>query len=195
MEHARGVGEQGRERLRAARFETGEQGPIALDRPALRIDDQHPERQIAKQRAVFLAAFGRGLYRSFSGREAWKRQQSVLYVTERCVFRLCEGGLELVETAPGIDLERDILAHMDFAPVINRPPRLMNTAIFHAGPMALREQLLAKPLAGRMSYEPTEGIFFANFEWLRIASRRASRLCAQRPRRRSAGSGTASMRS
>ena len=46
-----------------------------------------------------------------AARYAWQRRQPVLYVTERCVFRLAEGGLELIEIAPGIDIERDILAH------------------------------------------------------------------------------------
>ena len=50
-----------------------------------------------------------------------KRGQPVLYVTERCVFRLTPAGLELIEVAPGIDIERDILAHMDFAPIVARP--------------------------------------------------------------------------
>ena len=45
-------------------------------------------------------------------------RQPVLYVTERCVFRLGAKGLELTEVAPGIDIERDILARMDFAPLI-----------------------------------------------------------------------------
>ena len=42
--------------------------------------------------------------------------QPVIYVTERCVFQLTEHGLELIEVAPGIDIERDILAHMAFKP-------------------------------------------------------------------------------
>jgi propionate CoA-transferase len=62
-------------------------------------------------------------HRTFSGREACKRQQRVLYVTERCVFQLVpdgeQGSLELIEIAPGIDLERDVLAHMDFMPTIS----------------------------------------------------------------------------
>ncbi len=49
-------------------------------------------------------------HRTYSGSQAWKRRQPALYVTERAVFRLCEEGLELTEIAPGIDLERDILA-------------------------------------------------------------------------------------
>ena len=60
-------------------------------------------------------------HRTFSGDYALKRGQPVLYVTERCVFRLTPSGLELIEVAPGIDIERDILAHMDFAPIVRRP--------------------------------------------------------------------------
>jgi propionate CoA-transferase len=76
-------------------------------------------------------------HRTFSGAEAWKRGQPVLYITERCVFRLGAKGLELTEIAPGIDLERDILAHMDFRPVMHTPPTLMDARIFGAGPMNL----------------------------------------------------------
>ena len=55
---------------------------------------------------------------TFSGAYANETHQPVLYVTERCVFRLTERGLALTEVAPGIDIERDILAHMDFAPIV-----------------------------------------------------------------------------
>lgn len=79
-------------------------------------------------------------HRTFSGAEAWKRGQRVLYITERCVFRLCAEGLELMEIAPGIDLERDILAHMDFRPVMHRSPQLMDPRLFASGPMGLAHQ-------------------------------------------------------
>jgi propionate CoA-transferase len=75
--------------------------------------------------------------RTFSGSEAWKRGQTVLYITERCVFRLGAAGLELTEIAPGVDLERDILAHMDFRPVMRTPPALMDARIFGHGKMGL----------------------------------------------------------
>ncbi len=57
---------------------------------------------------------------SFSGELARSLNRDVLYVTERAVFRLIPEGLELIEVAPGIDIESQVLAVMDFEPVINR---------------------------------------------------------------------------
>lgn len=58
---------------------------------------------------------------TFSARYALKTGQEVLYVTERAVFRLTPGGPELLEYAPGIDVEKDILAQMEFRPILNNP--------------------------------------------------------------------------
>jgi propionate CoA-transferase len=107
-------------------------------------------------------------HRTFSGAQAWKRRQPVLYITERCVFRLAADGLELTEIAPGIDLERDVLGQMDFRPVMRTPPRTMDEAIFRPGPMGLRERMLAIPLERRFTYAPEQNIFFINFERLSI---------------------------
>ena len=67
---------------------------------------------------------------TFSGAEALKRGQDVLYVTERAVFRLTPQGVALVEIAPGIDLERDVLAQMEFRPLLSGAPATMSESLF-----------------------------------------------------------------
>lgn len=113
-------------------------------------------------------------HRTFSGREARRRGQRVLYVTERCVFRLIgdahSGGLELIEIAPGIDLEHDVLAHMDFMPAISPHLKLMDAALFTDAAMGLRAHLLATPLAHRFELDLAHRMLFINFEGLAIDS-------------------------
>jgi propionate CoA-transferase len=67
---------------------------------------------------------------TFSARYARLRGQTVLYVTERAVFRLSGSGPELIEIAPGINLERDVLANMDFRPAIADPLKIMAAELF-----------------------------------------------------------------
>jgi len=103
-------------------------------------------------------------HRTFSGSYAAKRGQPVLYITERCVFELTGDGLTLVEIAPGIDVERDILAKMEFKPIITRNPAIMDKRIFLPEPMGLRDDLLRMPLEQRFTYHPEKNQFFVNFE-------------------------------
>jgi propionate CoA-transferase len=110
-------------------------------------------------------------HRTFSGDYALKRGQPVLYVTERCVFRLTQGGLELVEVAPGIDIDRDILAHMDFAPIV-RDPQPMDARIFATELMGLRDRLAERPFEERFSYDPRLRMLFIDLRQLAIRSER-----------------------
>ncbi len=66
---------------------------------------------------------------TFSADYARQHSQEVLYVTERCVFRLDPEGLRLIEIAPGIDLERDILSSMAFCPIMS-DIKQMDIAVF-----------------------------------------------------------------
>ena len=74
---------------------------------------------------------------TFNGPLAQERGQQVVICTERCVFRLTAEGLELCEIAPGVDVEKDILAHMDFRPIIKGAPKLMDARIFTPGRMGI----------------------------------------------------------
>lgn len=74
---------------------------------------------------------------TFNGKAAMQRGQKVMFITERAVFRLTEAGLKLIEIAPGVDLQRDILDQMDFAPIIDNDLDLMDPRLFHDGPMNL----------------------------------------------------------
>ena len=75
---------------------------------------------------------------TFSGQYAVERRQPVLYITERCVFELSANGLELVEMAPGVDVGKDILAHMAFKPMVGDKVKQMDATIFRDCPMGLR---------------------------------------------------------
>ncbi len=110
-------------------------------------------------------------HRTFSGPQAAKWGKTVLYVTERCVFRLCPEGLELIEIAPGMDLQKDILDKMDFMPIMHHEPALMDSRIFQDEPMKIRAEMLEIPLPDRLHYEAEKNLFFLNFEGLNVRSK------------------------
>lgn len=82
---------------------------------------------------------------TFSGQEALRKGQEVLYITERAVFRLEEGGLTLIEIAHGVDLQRDILDQMEFQPVVPEYVRYMDPRLFRDGPMGLTPEQMKMP--------------------------------------------------
>ena len=107
---------------------------------------------------------------TFNGAYAAELGQSVLYVTERCVFRRSKEGMELIEVAPGIDIDRHILAQMDFKPII-RAPKVMDARLFANGLMRLEEMLLAIGLADRVTYDVERNILFVNLEGMSVRTR------------------------
>ncbi len=82
---------------------------------------------------------------TFSGAFARERAQPVLYVTERAVFRLGAAGPELIEIAPGLDLESDVIGVMGFRPRVSPELRRMEAGIFAEGPMGLAARLPTRP--------------------------------------------------
>jgi propionate CoA-transferase len=75
---------------------------------------------------------------SFSGEYARRWNVPVAYVTERAVFELRDEGLVLVEIAPGLDVERDVLQKMDFRPHVAKDLQTMDERLFMAAPMHLQ---------------------------------------------------------
>jgi propionate CoA-transferase len=74
---------------------------------------------------------------SFSGEMARRRRQEVLYITERCVIELTEDGLTVIEIAPGVDLERDVLGRSGVRLLVRPDLQLMSPALFRPEPMGL----------------------------------------------------------
>ena len=107
---------------------------------------------------------------TFSGEFARETGQQVLYVTERCVFGLGPQGMELLEVAPGIDVERDILEQMDFVPYM-RNVRPMDARIFQEGPMAIREEQVQMPIERRIVLDREQGKLIINLRSMNLTSR------------------------
>ena len=74
---------------------------------------------------------------TFSGRRAARHGQRATYITERCVLELTPDGLVVTELAPGVDLERDVLAQAEFPLLVPAPPRRMDATLFRPGPIGL----------------------------------------------------------
>lgn len=104
---------------------------------------------------------------TFNGTFSSKLGKEVLYITERCVFQLTPDGMELIEIAPGIDLEKDILGQMDFKPIINNP-KMMDKKLFDTNSMKLRKTLLDIPLLDRFVYDEANNIVYSNMSGLDI---------------------------
>ena len=92
-------------------------------------EGKHPKLVQAVEQITFNGAYARSLGRA------------ITYVTERAVFTLTDDGLTLVEIAPGVDLQRDLLAHMAFKPHIAPDLRLMDSRLFRDEPMSLAHQI------------------------------------------------------
>jgi len=74
---------------------------------------------------------------SFSGPRAVAQGQEITYITERCVMELARDGIVVTEIAPGVDLDRDVLAQANFPLLVPRPPRVMDPALFRPEPIGL----------------------------------------------------------
>ncbi|MBK5242167.1 acyl CoA:acetate/3-ketoacid CoA transferase [Clostridium sp.] len=74
---------------------------------------------------------------TFSADYASETGQEILYITERAVFKLTDKGIMLIEVAPGIDIEKDILAYMEFKPLIADEVKMMDQRIFIDKPMGI----------------------------------------------------------
>jgi propionate CoA-transferase len=82
---------------------------------------------------------------TYSGRYGRERQQRVLYITERAVFRLGEDGVELIEVAPGIDVDRDVIGRMGFRPHLTPSLKTMDPRLFQPELMRLADHLSKQP--------------------------------------------------
>ena len=106
---------------------------------------------------------------TFSGARAGRLGRPVLYVTERAVFELTPDGIALREVAPGLDAERDVIAHMGFRPIVETVAE-MDPRIFRPEPMDLKRDLLHLDLDERITLDRDLNRLYINFEKMRINS-------------------------
>jgi propionate CoA-transferase len=139
---------------------TGAGLKVAVENGKLRILEEGRQRKFLRQVEQI----------TFNGQYAYDRGKPVYYVTERCVFCRVRRGLALIEVAPGIDVARDILPHMDFEPIIGEYG-VMDNRIFSPDPMNLEAELLNLSLPERVTYDADRSILFLNFEgmYVRVA--------------------------
>jgi propionate CoA-transferase len=104
---------------------------------------------------------------TFSGKIRPRSDQDILYVTERCMFRLGNAGMELTEVAPGVDIDKDVLAQLPFKPLV-RGPKLMDIAIFRSEPLGLRQRMLDIRIEDRLNYDPESNTVFMNYAGMRV---------------------------
>jgi propionate CoA-transferase len=107
---------------------------------------------------------------TFSGERAAATGQPVLYVTERCVFTASPKGLQLVEIAPGVDLGRDILAHMAFTPIIDGPVQ-MDPRLFRPEPMGLKTEFFNAPIDARITFDAARDLLLVNLRGYAVRTR------------------------
>mmetsp|Transcript_74316 Transcript_74316/g.198515 ORF Transcript_74316/g.198515 Transcript_74316/m.198515 type:complete len:335 (-) Transcript_74316:86-1090(-) len=105
----------------------------------------------------------------FSGENANSRKQLVHYITERAVFKLTPEGLELIEIAPGIDLQTQVLDQMEFKPIMKNV-RLMNPKIFRPERMKLLESLYSLDMKTRLHYSQSANTLYVDLHGVSITS-------------------------
>ena len=81
---------------------------------------------------------------TFSGDYARESGQKVFYMTERAIFELMPNGLMLTEIAPGVDLQKDVLANIEFEVNVSPNLKLMDERIFYDAVMGIKDEVLAK---------------------------------------------------
>lgn len=104
---------------------------------------------------------------TFSGIRAGREGRNILYVTERCVFRLRENGLELTEVAPGIDMQTQILDLLPFMPIIN-DVHPMKLGLFQEERLGLLDMMSDFGLEERITYNPENNMLFLDFSGMRL---------------------------
>ena len=104
---------------------------------------------------------------TFNGPGAATQGKDVLFVTERCVFRLTAAGLALAEVAPGVDVERDILNQIPFRPHTDGV-RPMDPALFEPRPLGLRDRMLDVHIDQRLSYDVATNTVFMDYAGMRV---------------------------